>query len=56
MTCLLHKEGEHNLSEAVNNYNNNLLTKDDKVACMHFLRGYIDQLMCQPGPSIMIAH
>ena len=32
--CLLHKEGEPILSESVNNYINNLLTEDEKFACI----------------------
>ena len=31
------------------------MTEEDKISCMHFLRGHVDQLICQPGPSIMIA-
>ena len=44
LSYLLHKEGEPILSESVDNYINNLLTEDDKVACMHFLRRHVDHL------------
>ena len=43
MVCLFYKEREPILSEAINYYINNLLAEDNKVACIHFLRGYIDQ-------------
>ena len=56
LAYLLYKEGEPFLSEAVKNYINNLLNKENKAFFMHFLRLHIDQLMLQPGPSIMIAH
>ena len=52
---LTFQEGDHIMSVDVHNYIETFLTDEDKLACLHYNRGHVRQLMMCHPESVMVA-